>query len=105
MDVSLDEIKALAMLMTFKCAVANVPYGGSKSGVKININEYSAKELQSITRRFTIELLKRNFMSPAINCPGPDMGTGPRVMSWMADQYHKTFGKTYGTSFNPSHYQ
>ncbi|XP_034488094.1 glutamate dehydrogenase, mitochondrial-like [Drosophila innubila] len=92
MDVDESEVKALASIMTFKCACVNLPYGGSKGGVRIDPSKYTAKELQTITRRYTMELLKRNMIGPAIDVPAPDVNTGPREMSWIVDQYTKTFG-------------
>ncbi|KAL7727554.1 hypothetical protein ACLKA6_000110 [Drosophila palustris] len=92
MDVDQSEVKALASIMTFKCACVNLPYGGSKGGIRIDPSKYTAKELQTITRRYTMELLKRNMIGPAIDVPAPDVNTGPREMSWIVDQYTKTFG-------------
>ncbi|XP_039276091.1 glutamate dehydrogenase, mitochondrial isoform X2 [Nilaparvata lugens] len=91
-DVDADEVEALAALMTYKNACANVPFGGSKGGIKIDPRCYSKSELQTITRRYLIELTKHNYVGPAIDSIGPDMNTGPREMGWMADAYMKTLG-------------
>ena len=88
-DVNQNEVEALAALMSFKCALVDVPFGGSKGGLIIDPREWSADELERITRRFTQELSKRDLIHPSQNVPAPDVGTSEREMAWMADEYRK----------------
>ncbi|UWQ19614.1 Glu/Leu/Phe/Val dehydrogenase [Jannaschia sp. M317] len=89
MAVDQDEVEALASLMTYKCALVETPFGGSKGGLCVDPRQWEPHEMEQITRRFAYELIKRDLINPAQNVPAPDMGTGEREMAWIADQYKR----------------
>ena len=91
MDVNLDEVKALAAWMTWKCAIVNIPYGGAKGGIKCNPRAMSKGELERLTRAYTVSM--KEVFGPESDIPAPDMGTGPQEMAWIVDEYSKIKGQ------------
>ena len=92
MDVNLDEVKALAAWMTWKCAAVDIPFGGAKGGIKCDPGTMSAGEMERLTRSYTMAL--QEIFGPDRDIPAPDMGTGPREMAWLMDQYSRSYGMT-----------
>src|SRR5690606_239219 len=87
--VDQEDVEAMAALMTYKCALAGLPFGGSKGGLRIDPGAWERDELERITRRFTQELTRHGFLSPSENVPAPDVGTNEMTMVWMADEYRR----------------
>lgn len=92
-DLDLQEVEALSSLMTFKLAIADIPYGGAKGGVKIDPRKCTRFELERITRRYAMELTKKGFIGAGIDCLGPDLGTNEQIMTWIFDTYRMIKGE------------
>jgi len=90
-ETNLDEVKALATWMSIKCAVVDIPYGGSKGGIEVDVKELSEKEIEKLTRSFTRQVY--NFVGPKIDIPAPDVNTNPKIIDWFYDEYSKIAGK------------
>jgi glutamate dehydrogenase (NAD(P)+) len=90
--VDIEDVEALACLMTLKCSVVNLPYGGAKGGIRFNPKNYSVGEIERLTRQYAIKLAKKNSIGAAVDVPGPDVGTSEREMSWMKSTYQAYYG-------------
>jgi glutamate dehydrogenase (NAD(P)+) len=91
-NVDIEEVEALACLMSIKCSIVSLPYGGAKGGICINPRKYSPRELEALTRSYSVRLAKKNSIGAAVDVPGPDVGTGEREMSWMKSTYQAFYG-------------
>jgi glutamate dehydrogenase (NAD(P)+) len=90
--VDIEDVEALACLMTLKCSVVNLPYGGAKGGICFNPKNYSVGEIERLTRQYAIKLAKKNSIGAAVDVPGPDVGTSEREMTWMKSAYQAYYG-------------